>query len=116
MIQKGKLRQNNDDLGSRQSNECSIFYYEIINTVNKLIDFALFTRLSFFLSSLQPQTVCSIESLSRLVIAREDDITHTVNIYMEPDRLISFMMEDRDALEFRLVLAGYYKLMTGKSQ
>lgn len=33
---------------------------------------------------------------------------------MEPDRLVAFMMEDRDALEFRLVLAGYYKLMSGK--
>lgn len=83
------------------------------NTVNVLIDFALFNLSSFLL---QPQTVCSIESLSRLIIAREDDITHNVNIYMEPDRLVSFMMEDRDALEFRLVLAGYYKLMTGKSQ
>lgn len=68
----------------------------------------------FFPFSFQPQTICSIESLSRLVITREDDITHTVSIYMQPDRLVSFMMEDRDALEFSLVLVGYHKLLTGK--
>lgn len=33
---------------------------------------------------------------------------------MQPDRLVSFMMEDRDALEFSLVLVGYHKLLTGK--
>lgn len=66
--------------------------------------------------SFQPQTICSIESLCRLVITREDDITHTVSIYMQPDRLVSFMMEDRDALEFTLVLVGYHLLLTGKCQ
>lgn len=63
---------------------------------------------------LQPQTICSIESLSRLVITREDDITHTVSIYMQPDRFTSFMMEDRDALEFTLVLVGYHRLIAGE--
>lgn len=35
---------------------------------------------------------------------------------MQPDRLVSFMMEDRDALEFTLVLVGYHLLLTGKSR
>lgn len=67
----------------------------------------------FLLLRLQPQTICTLESLSRLVINREDDITHTVSICMQPDRIVSFMMEDRDALEFTLVLVGYHRLLSG---
>lgn len=61
----------------------------------------------------QPQPICSIESLNRVVVTREDDITHTVNVYIQPDRFVSFSMEDRDASEFSLVLAGYHRLLTG---
>lgn len=32
---------------------------------------------------------------------------------MQGDRVIKFSMEDRDAVEFSLVLAGYHRLMTG---
>lgn len=45
---------------------------------------------------------------------REDDLTHTVSVHLQNDRIIKFSMEDRDACEFSLVLAGYYKLLTGK--
>lgn len=48
-----------------------------------------------------------------MVVTREDDITHTVNVYIQPERFVSFSMEDRDASEFSLVLAGYHRLLTG---
>lgn len=50
----------------------------------------------------------------RVVAIREDDIFYSVSIYIQPDRLVTFSMEDRDATEFALVLAGYYKLLTGE--
>ncbi|XP_055375517.1 uncharacterized protein LOC129608184 [Condylostylus longicornis] len=60
-----------------------------------------------------PQPICTIEELLRVVVHREDDITCTVHVQMAEDRMIKFSMEDRDACEFSLVLAGYYKLLTG---
>lgn len=49
-----------------------------------------------------------------MVAIREDDIFYSVSIYIQPDRVVTFSMEDRDASEFALVLAGYFKLLTGK--
>lgn len=71
----------------------------------------LFLFFSMYFS--QPQPICSIESLNRVVASREDDITYTVNVYIQPERFVSFSMEDRDASEFSLVLAGYHRLLTG---
>lgn len=62
---------------------------------------------------MQPQPICNIEHLTRAVVTREDDITHTVSVYIQPDKFVTFSMEDRDACEFTLVLAGYHKLLTG---
>lgn len=93
---------------------CAKYWLLFFTSVHCCHEYYLRFPIFFALFLLQPQTICSIESLSRLVITREDDITHTVNIYMQPDRLVSFMMEDRDALEFTLVLVGYHKLLTGK--
>lgn len=67
----------------------------------------------FLIEYFQPQPICNIESIGRVVVTREDDITHTVNVYIQPDRFVSFSMEDRDGNEFALVLAGYYRLLTG---
>ncbi|KAJ6634839.1 FERM and PDZ domain-containing protein 4 [Pseudolycoriella hygida] len=61
-----------------------------------------------------PQPICNIEHLTRVVVTREDDVTHSVSVYIQPDKLVTFSMEDRDACEFTLVLAGYHKLITGK--
>lgn len=62
----------------------------------------------------QPQSICTIEELSRVVVTREDDVTNSVSVFITPDKLITFSMEDRDANEFAIVLAGYYRLIVGK--
>lgn len=62
----------------------------------------------------QPTPICTIEHLTRVTITREDDITHSVSAYISADKFVTFTMEDRDAIEFALVLAGYYRLLAGK--
>lgn len=62
----------------------------------------------------QPQSICTIEELSRVVVTREDDVSNSVSVFILPDKLITFSMEDRDANEFAIVLAGYYRLIVGK--
>jgi len=49
-----------------------------------------------------------------VVVHREDDVTSSVSIYMLGDRAVKFIMEERDACEFSLVLGGYYRLLTGE--
>ncbi|XP_055547639.1 uncharacterized protein LOC129731566 [Wyeomyia smithii] len=61
-----------------------------------------------------PQPICILEDLTRVVVTRDDDVSNTVTVFISPDRVITFSMEDRDACEFAIVLAGYYRLMAGK--
>uniref|UniRef100_A0A182ILB6 Uncharacterized protein n=1 Tax=Anopheles atroparvus TaxID=41427 RepID=A0A182ILB6_ANOAO len=61
-----------------------------------------------------PQPICNLEELIRVVVTRDDDISNTVTVFITPDRVINFAMEDRDASEFAIVLAGYYRLMASK--
>ncbi|KAH8358936.1 hypothetical protein KR093_003372 [Drosophila rubida] len=60
-----------------------------------------------------PQPISAIEDFTHVVVHREDDVTCSVSIYMLGDRAVKFVMEDRDACEFSLVLGGYYRLLTG---
>ncbi|XP_058822799.1 uncharacterized protein LOC131684172 [Topomyia yanbarensis] len=61
-----------------------------------------------------PQPICNLEDLIRVVVTRDDDVSNTVAVFITPDRVINFSMEDRDACEFAIVLAGYYGLIAGK--
>lgn len=70
---------------------------------------------TFVFINQQPQSICTIEELSRVVVTREDDITNSVSVFITPDKLITFSMEDRDANEFAIVLAGYFRLIVGES-
>lgn len=63
---------------------------------------------------IQPTPICSIEHLTRITITREDDVTHCVSAYVSADKFVTFAMDDRDAVEFALVLAGYYRLLAGE--
>lgn len=49
-------------------------------------------------------------------MTREDDVTNSVSVFILPDKLITFSMEDRDANEFAIVLAGYYRLIVGECE
>jgi FERM and PDZ domain-containing protein 4 len=48
-----------------------------------------------------------------VVVTREDELSCSVSVFILPDKLITFSMEDRDANEFAIVLAGYYRLIAG---
>ena len=48
-----------------------------------------------------------------MVVTREDELSCSVSVFVQPDKLITFSMEDRDANEFAIVLAGYYRLIAG---
>ncbi|XP_055852569.1 uncharacterized protein LOC129916576 [Episyrphus balteatus] len=61
-----------------------------------------------------PQPISSIEDFTQVIVNREDDVTCAVGVFMVGDRVAKFSMEDRDACEFSLVLAGYFRLLTGK--
>ncbi|XP_017484655.1 PREDICTED: uncharacterized protein LOC108373297 [Rhagoletis zephyria] len=61
-----------------------------------------------------PQPISAIEDFSHVIVNRDDDVTCNVVIFMQGDKVVKFSMEDRDACEFSLVLAGYYRLLTGK--
>lgn len=50
-----------------------------------------------------------------MVVTREDELSCSVSVFVQPDKLITFSMEDRDANEFAIVLAGYYRLIAGKN-
>ncbi|XP_017844865.1 uncharacterized protein LOC108601477 [Drosophila busckii] len=60
-----------------------------------------------------PQPISGIQDFTHVMVHREDDVTCSVTIYMLGDRAVKFIMEDRDACEFSLVLGGYYRLLTG---
>lgn len=62
----------------------------------------------------QPQPISAIEDFNQIIVQREDDITCSVSIFMHGDRVVKFFMEDRDACEFSLCLAGYYRLLIGE--
>lgn len=61
----------------------------------------------------QPQPISAIEDFSHVTVNREDDVSCSVTIYMQGGKAVKFSMEDRDACEFSLVLAGYHCLLTG---
>lgn len=61
-----------------------------------------------------PQPICTIEELSKVSVTKIDEVSDAVAVYIAPDRLITFPMEDREASEFVIVLGGYYRLLTGK--
>ncbi|KAH8369385.1 hypothetical protein KR009_009257 [Drosophila setifemur] len=71
------------------------------------------SQISSARNSVQPQPISAIEDFTHVVVNREDDVACSVSIFMLGDRAVKFIMEDRDACEFSLVLGGYYRLLTG---
>ncbi|XP_077295591.1 uncharacterized protein LOC143917857 [Arctopsyche grandis] len=61
-----------------------------------------------------PTLISSLEDLVGIRLTREDELSYNVNIFLQRDRVLTFSMEDRDGAELALVLAGYFRLVTGK--
>ncbi len=71
----------------------------------------------------QPLNLCDIEQVVSICVSKEDALSQKVEIHTtnsptndaddeENSPTISLSLEDRDAEELLLVLAGYFKLLT----
>ncbi|XP_030750842.1 FERM and PDZ domain-containing protein 4 isoform X2 [Sitophilus oryzae] len=69
------------------------------------------TRNSVF----QPVPIANIEDMRRIEVKTDDEISRTVLVTLQDNKLLSISLEDRDAIELVLVLRGYYKLNTGQT-
>ncbi|GBP39620.1 SCAN domain-containing protein 3 [Eumeta japonica] len=61
-----------------------------------------------------PQPIAQLEELEGVRVRRDDELSTTVAVFLRRDRVLGFSMDDRDATEMALVLAGYYRLTTGQ--
>lgn len=53
--------------------------------------------------------------MRRIEVRSEDEISRTVLIRLQNDKVVSISLEERDASELVLVLKGYFKLETGQN-
>lgn len=61
-----------------------------------------------------PQPIAQLDELEGVRLKREDDSSASVAVFLKRDRVLGFSMDERDAREMALVLAGYYRLSTGQ--
>ncbi|CAH1119218.1 unnamed protein product [Phaedon cochleariae] len=66
-------------------------------------------------SVFQPIPIATIESMRRIEVRTDDEISRTVLIRLQTDKTVSIPLEERDASELVLVLKGYYRLQTGQT-
>ncbi|CAG9865501.1 unnamed protein product [Phyllotreta striolata] len=69
------------------------------------------TRKSVF----QPIPIANIEDMRRLEVRSEDEVTRTVLVHLQSDKIVPISLEERDACELALVLRGYFRLSTGQN-
>ncbi|CAK1585103.1 unnamed protein product [Parnassius mnemosyne] len=61
-----------------------------------------------------PQSIASLEEVEGIRVKREYSGSADVAIFLQRDRVLALLMDERDATEMPLVIAGYYRLATGK--
>ncbi|XP_060801455.1 uncharacterized protein LOC106134103 isoform X2 [Amyelois transitella] len=61
-----------------------------------------------------PQSIASLEEVEGIRVKPEDSGCADVAIFLRRDRVLSLLMDERDAAEMPLVIAGYYRLATGQ--
>ncbi|KAJ2950883.1 hypothetical protein O0L34_g5247 [Tuta absoluta] len=61
-----------------------------------------------------PQPIASLEEVEAIRVKRECDGTADVAIFLQRHGVLGLMMDERDAAEMPLVIAGYYRLATGQ--
>ncbi|KAJ8967120.1 hypothetical protein NQ314_003080 [Rhamnusium bicolor] len=62
-----------------------------------------------------PVPIANIDDMRRIEVRSEDEISRTVLIRLQNDKIVSISLEERDASELVLVLRGYFKLETGQN-
>ncbi|CAH0552577.1 unnamed protein product [Brassicogethes aeneus] len=68
------------------------------------------TRNSVF----QPVPIANIEDMRRIEVKSDDEISRTILIRLQNDKMVSIFLEERDANELVLVVRGYFYLATGQ--
>ncbi|XP_060523757.1 FERM and PDZ domain-containing protein 4 [Cylas formicarius] len=68
------------------------------------------TRNSVF----QPIPIASLEDMRRIEVRSDDEVTRTVFVKLQNDKILSIPLEERDAIELVLVLRGYFLLCTNQ--
>ncbi|CAB3254278.1 unnamed protein product [Arctia plantaginis] len=62
-----------------------------------------------------PQSIASLEEVQGIRVKREwSSGGSDVAIFLQRDRVLALLMDERDAAEMPLVIAGYYRLATGQ--
>ncbi|KAG6447856.1 hypothetical protein O3G_MSEX005231 [Manduca sexta] len=61
-----------------------------------------------------PQAIASLEEVEGIRVKRECAASADVAIFLQRDRVLALLMDERDAAEMPLVIAGYYRLATGR--
>lgn len=62
----------------------------------------------------QPTLISNLEDILHVSLTREDQLRFNVEVGLTGDRQASFLMDDVEAKELALVLAGYHRLITGR--
>lgn len=53
--------------------------------------------------------------MRRIEVRSDDEVSRTVLIHLQNDKMVSISLEERDASELVLVLRGYFRLTTGQN-
>ncbi|XP_045769847.1 uncharacterized protein LOC123870540 [Maniola jurtina] len=61
-----------------------------------------------------PQSIASLEEVEGVRVKSECSGSADVAIFLQRDRVLALLMEEKDATEMPLVIAGYYRLATGR--
>ncbi|XP_050678583.1 uncharacterized protein LOC126974904 [Leptidea sinapis] len=61
-----------------------------------------------------PQSIANFEEIESIRVKSEYSGSAEVVIFLQRDRVLALLMDERDATEMPLVIAGYYKVATGK--
>ncbi|CAH2238386.1 jg27007, partial [Pararge aegeria aegeria] len=61
-----------------------------------------------------PQSIASLEEVEGVRVKSECSGSADVAIFLQRDRVLALLMEERDATEMPLIIAGYYRLATGR--
>ncbi|CAG9132606.1 unnamed protein product [Plutella xylostella] len=61
-----------------------------------------------------PQQIAPLDEVSSVLVRRAGEGGADVAVFLARDRVLALLMDERDAAEMPLVIAGYYRLATGK--
>ncbi|KAL3278442.1 hypothetical protein HHI36_013763 [Cryptolaemus montrouzieri] len=62
-----------------------------------------------------PVPITNLEDMRKIEVRSDDEVSKTVLIRLQNDKMVSITLEERDASELVLVLKGYFRLATGQN-